>query len=83
MTPPNLSEASLDAAGALAVAAHRALGLRHLSRIDIIVRDGEPVFLEANVAPGMTETSLAPLAIEAADRTLGNVFAGLIDLVRN
>ena len=83
VTPPNLSEASLDAAGALAVAAHRALGLRHLSRIDIIVRDGEPVFLEANVAPGMTETSLAPLAIEAADRTLGNVFAGLIDLVRN
>ena len=41
---------------------------------------GRPVFFEGNVAPGMTETSLAPLAFEAADRDLGEVFATLVDL---
>ncbi|RRD46117.1 D-alanine--D-alanine ligase [Tessaracoccus sp. OH4464_COT-324] len=67
----------------LAVAAHQALGLRHWSRIDVIVRpDGTPVFIEGNVAPGMTETSLAPLAFEAAGRTIGDVFARLIEVAR-
>ena len=46
----------------------------------MIVRDGVPVFFEGNVAPGMTETSLAPLAIEASGRELGEVFAALVDL---
>ncbi|WP_426517318.1 D-alanine--D-alanine ligase family protein [Diaminobutyricibacter sp. McL0618] len=58
--------------------AHTALGLRHLSRIDLIVdADGEPWFLEANVLPGLTETSIAPQAIEAAGMSLGDVYAGL------
>ena len=69
-----------DALGVAAVAVHEALGLRHISRVDMIVRDGVPVFFEGNVAPGMTETSLAPLAIEASGRELGEVFAALVDL---
>ena len=71
----------LAAAGELAVSVHRELGLRHLSRVDMIVeKSGRPVFFEGNVAPGMTETSLAPLAIEASGRELGEVFAALVDL---
>ena len=47
--------------------AHRTLGLRDLSRVDFIVdAAGTPWFLEANVLPGLTETSLVPLAIEAS-----------------
>ena len=55
----------------LAVARPRALGLRDLSRTDLIVdADGRPPwFLEVNVAPGMTETSLLPQAAQAAGRT--------------
>ena len=68
----------LDATSRLAVAAHVALGLRHISRIDMIVVDGVPVFFEGNVAPGMTETSLAPLAMEAAGRGVGEVVAALV-----
>ena len=41
------------------------------------------MFIEGNVAPGMTETSLAPLAFEAADRELGEVFAKLVDLAQS
>ena len=51
----------------VALRVHAALGLRDLSRTDLIVTsDGEPVFLEVNVSPGMTETSAVPLAIETA-----------------
>jgi D-alanine-D-alanine ligase len=35
------------------------------------VADGEVFFLEANVAPGMTETSTLPMALAAAGRDLG------------
>lgn len=78
VTPAELSDDVLESASVLAVAAHRGLGLRDISRIDMIVDDGRPVFFEANVAPGMTETSLAPLAIEAAGRDLGEVMARLV-----
>jgi D-alanine-D-alanine ligase len=58
--------------------AHRALGLRDLSRSDLIVdSDGTVWFLEVNVAPGMTETSLVPLSVEAAGLDLGSALAGL------
>ncbi|NLE96936.1 MAG: D-alanine--D-alanine ligase [Propionibacterium sp.] len=83
VTPAELPDDVLARAGEVAVRAHRALGLRHLSRSDMIVTpEGEPVFFEGNVAPGMTETSLSPLAFEAGGRSVGEVFGKLIDLVR-
>jgi D-alanine-D-alanine ligase len=61
-----------------ATTAHSALGLRHLSRIDLIVdAEGVPWFLEANVLPGLTETSIMPQAIAASGRDLGDVYAAL------
>ena len=49
----------------LAVAAHRALGCRGVTRADFRYDDrqdgtGEVVCLEVNTQPGMTETSLVP-----------------------
>jgi len=62
-----------------AVAIHSLLGLRHLSRIDLIVDDaGTPWFLEANALPGLTETSLVPQAIEASGQSLGAVYDALV-----
>ena len=53
-------------------------GLRDLSRTDLIVdADGRP-FLEVNVAPGMTETSLLPLAAEARAGTLATSAGSLL-----
>ena len=61
-----------------AVAVHTLLGLRHISRIDLIVDDdGTPWFLEANVLPGLTETSLVPQSIEASGQSLGAVYEAL------
>jgi len=61
-----------------AVAIHTLLGLAQLSRIDLMVdAEGTAWFLEANVLPGLTETSLAPQSIEASGETLGSVYAAL------
>lgn len=63
----------------VAVAAHVALGLRDLSRSDLIIDDqGVVWFLEVNVAPGFTETSTVPLSIQAAGLELGDVAAALV-----
>jgi D-alanine-D-alanine ligase len=79
-TPARLTDAAADRVAEVAITAHEALGLRHLSRVDLIVDpDGVPWFLEANVLPGLTETSLVPLAIEAAGFDLGAVYVGLAE----
>lgn len=78
--PAELTSETAAAAGDLAVAAHRLLGLRDVSRTDAIIdHRGDVHFLEVNVSPGLTETSLLPMAIEAADRSLGDVFATLVE----
>jgi len=47
--------------------AFRAVGGRDYGRVDVMVRsNGEPVVLEVNTLPGMTETSLLPRAAAAA-----------------
>lgn len=60
---------SADAAAACAAEARRAaeaLGTRDVTRVDLIVdADGTPWVLEVNVSPGMTETSLLPMAAQA------------------
>ncbi len=79
-TPARLSDEITARAAAAAIAAHTALGLRHLSRVDMIVdAAGTPWFLEANVLPGLTETSLLPQALEAAGHDLGWVYSALAD----
>lgn len=78
--PARISESQAQECAEAAVIAHTALGLRDWSRIDFIVDDRGPVFLEANVAPGMTETSLFPQAAGAAGMTLGKVATALVEL---
>ncbi|HEY4346178.1 MAG TPA: D-alanine--D-alanine ligase [Gaiellaceae bacterium] len=79
-TPARIPEQAAARAAEAAIAAHLALGLRHISRVDIIVdKAGTPWFLEANVLPGLTETSLLPQALEAAGHDLGIIYAALAD----
>ena len=63
-----------------AVAVHTRLKLRDWSRIDFIIdAAGTPWFLEANVAPGMTETSLVPQALTAAGEDIGSMMVSLVN----
>lgn len=77
--PARLSQAASAACVDAALAAHRGLGLRDVSRSDLIVdADGLPWFLEVATAPGMTETSLLPQAIAAAGLDHGAVYRDLV-----
>ena len=77
--PARLDDERAMRAQAVALEMHVLLGLRDWSRTDVIIdADGQPWFLEVNVAPGMTETSLFPQALSAADVSLGSVTAGLV-----
>jgi D-alanine-D-alanine ligase len=78
-TPARLAEDVAIRAAALAVEVHEVLGLADLSRTDAIVTpDGEVHFLEVNVSPGLTETSMFPMAVEAAGYEMGQVLARLL-----
>jgi len=67
VVPAPFGEALTDRLQAIAVAAHRCLGCRDLSRVDFVVpNEGDPTLLEVNTMPGMTPTSLYPDAARAA-----------------
>ena len=52
---------------ALALQAHHRLGCKGATRVDFrLDRKGRPFLLEINTVPGMTETSLLPMAAKAA-----------------
>ena len=63
LVPAPLAPELAAAVQAAGLSAHRALGCRHFSRTDLILReDGVPVILEVNTIPGLTPTSLLPKA---------------------
>jgi len=77
-TPARIAPDVAQRVAETAVAIHSLLGLAQLSRIDLMVdAEGVAWFLEANVLPGLTETSLAPQSIEASGESLGAVYSAL------
>ena len=62
-----LPPAVLDRVRTLALEAHRVLGCRHLSRVDMMVdAAGDPWIIEVNTLPGFTSHSLLPMAARHA-----------------
>lgn len=66
---------------AAAEGAFSAIGGRDYARVDVMVRqDGEPVVLEVNTLPGMTETSLMPKAAAAAGMSYEYLCQRIVEL---
>ncbi|GMA35764.1 D-alanine--D-alanine ligase family protein [Demequina litorisediminis] len=79
--PARLSSEDATTVADAALAVHRNLGLRDLSRVDIILDEqGKAQVIDVNVTPGLTETSLLPQAVEASGRSLGEVYASVARL---
>jgi D-alanine-D-alanine ligase len=57
-----------------------ALGFEDIARIDLILADEGPQVLEANAIPGLTDTSLLPMAAEAAGFEFERLCERLIEL---
>jgi D-alanine-D-alanine ligase len=78
--PARLDAAVLATVQDAALTAHRSLGLEDISRTDFIVdSEGVPQFLEVNVAPGMTESSLLPQAAVADGHHLPDLYSSLVE----
>jgi D-alanine-D-alanine ligase len=73
-SPARLPGEALTEVANVASRAAEALRLRDVTRVDAIVdADGRPWVLEVNVSPGMTETSLLPMAAHAAGMSLSDL----------
>lgn len=61
--PARLTAEETASVSELAARVHAVLGCEHVSRVDMVLdADGNPFVLEVNTSPGMTETSLLPMA---------------------
>lgn len=77
--PARLDAATLQRCADLAVQAHELIGCRQIARADMIVDgEGQPWLLELDTCPGMTETSLLPMAAQAAGIAFGDLCERLV-----
>jgi D-alanine-D-alanine ligase len=79
--PADFSEPVGEQIQANALQAFHALGCRDYARVDLMVtEEGEPLVLEVNTLPGMTETSLLPKAAAAAGMSYQDLCMKMIRL---
>jgi len=79
--PAPFDDATTARVQAAALGAFKAIGGRDYSRVDVMVKsDGEPVVLEVNTLPGMTESSLLPKAAAAAGLNFAQLCQRMVEL---
>jgi D-alanine-D-alanine ligase len=79
--PADFDKATTQRIQVAALGAFHAIGGRDYARVDVMVRaNGEPLVLEVNTLPGMTETSLLPKAAAAAGLSYEELCQRMIDL---
>ncbi len=75
-----LSSSLYDAAQELALRAHKVLGCRGFSRVDMLLNENNFYLLEVNTIPGFTEKSLLPKAARAAGISFPSLCEKIVDL---
>lgn len=74
ITPANIDEATLVLLNDMTRKAYKACGCRGVVRIDFIVKNGVPYFIEINSIPGMSGGSIVPQQAAAAGINLGELY---------
>jgi D-alanine-D-alanine ligase len=81
LCPAPFDEATTKRVQAAGLGAFQAIGGRDYARVDVMVKaSGDPVVLEVNTLPGMTETSLLPKAAAAAGLSYGALCERMVTL---
>jgi D-alanine-D-alanine ligase len=80
--PAEIGPEATARAQELALAAYSTLGCSGFARVDLMLEEstGELYLLEANAIPGLTDTSLLPLAAEAAGISFEDLIARIVEL---
>jgi D-alanine-D-alanine ligase len=78
--PADLGGEERAAVGSLAASSYEALGAGGAVRVDIMLGAGGPQVLEVNAIPGLTDTSLLPMAAEAAGMSFEDLVARVLAL---
>jgi D-alanine-D-alanine ligase len=79
--PAPFDEATTARVQAAGLGAFKAIGGRDYSRVDVIVKPGgEPIVLEVNTLPGMTDSSLLPKAAAAAGIGYAELCQRMVDM---
>ena len=80
LVPAPISDSATISAQHQAVIAYNELGMRGIARADFLLpEDGIPRFLEINSSPGMTATSLSPMAAGSDGMSFGELVELLIE----
>ncbi len=78
--PARIPSETAQEAQRCALKAHQILRLRHYSRTDMIYAHDKLYLLETNTIPGMTETSLLPLAAKVAGYSFEDLVERLLKM---
>jgi D-alanine-D-alanine ligase len=80
--PAELGEELTARTQEIALATYKLLGCRGFARVDLMIEEatGEPLVLEVNAIPGLTETSLLPMAAEAAGLGFDELIENILEL---
>lgn len=80
IVPANLKKRISQIARRCALLAHRLLGCKGFSRVDMILKDTTPYILEINTIPGLTKTSLLPKAAKVIGLSFSELCIQLLEL---
>jgi len=80
--PADLTDECTARTQELALATYELLGCRGFARVDLMIEESssEPLVLEVNAIPGLTETSLLPMAAEASGISFDELIEKIVQL---
>jgi D-alanine-D-alanine ligase len=80
--PAELEPGETDAVQTAAVGTYETLGCSGFARVDLMLSADGPQVLEVNAIPGLTDTSLLPMAAEAAGLSFEQLVERILALAR-
>ncbi len=78
--PAHITQEEMEMIQKTAIEAHKALGLSHYSRIDMVLSPRGLYVLEANSLPGLSDASLLPKALTAQEIAFPEFIEHVVDL---